>query len=69
MISPENRVQITAASLVGAFMAILLFSLAGTGDCEDAELALEHYCVMTENGHWPPYRDDIDCSGITRGFE
>lgn len=48
--------------VLSVMAAVALFGLVGQMDYEDAVNQEAHYCDMVEAGHWPAYRDDIDCS-------
>jgi len=54
-----KRDMITGAALAAALVFALGF--AGSADYEEAQRAVAEYCDMVAAGHWPAYRDDVEC--------
>jgi len=46
-----------------ALMVILVgLAIVGGMDAEEQSRQAKEYCSMVSAGHWPAYRDDVNCN-------
>lgn len=54
-----QRDLITGAALAAAL--VIAMGFAGSADYDDAQRSVAEYCEMVAAGHWPAYRDNVEC--------
>lgn len=51
----------TVIRVLAGMAALALFGLVGSTGYEEQKAQESFYCEMVKAGHWPAYKDSIEC--------